>query len=353
VAVRERLVRLLLRTGAFDAILRVRATLRAPLITILTYHHVFDPASDYAFDAAVADATPAQFRQHLETVARRFHVIGIDELCKALDGGPLPPNPALITFDDGYRSCLEVAVPILRSVGLRACFFIATSFVDERRLYWWERIAYIVGGARAGKVMLRYPEVRQFDFEAPGAAGTLVRVVKNTPNLDIERFLGGLTKVADVDWDDSFERRLADELIMTWDQIRALRDAGMDLESHTRRHRVLQTLDAAALADELAGSKADLERELGQPCRAIAYPVGRAIAHVPHIRRAVADAGYRVGFTNASGSTYLRSGVDRFDVRRIAVDRDLSEAMFLGQMAIPPLGYITKVSSHGDGQQGR
>jgi peptidoglycan/xylan/chitin deacetylase (PgdA/CDA1 family) len=114
VAVRERLARLLLRTGALDATLRVRATLRAPLITILTYHHVFDPASDYAFDAAVADATPAQFRQHLETVARRFHVIGIDELCKALDGGPLPPNPALITFDDGYRSCLEVAVPILR-----------------------------------------------------------------------------------------------------------------------------------------------------------------------------------------------------------------------------------------------
>jgi peptidoglycan/xylan/chitin deacetylase (PgdA/CDA1 family) len=238
-------------------------------------------------------------------------------------------------------------VPILRSVGLRAVFFIATSYVDQRRLYWWERIAYIVGSAHAGKVMLRYPEVRQFDFAAPGAAGTLVRVVKNTPGLDIEKFLVGLTALANVDWDAGFERRLADELIMTWDQIRALRDAGMDVESHTRSHRVLQTLDAAALADELAGSRADLERELGQPCRAIAYPVGRAITHIPHIRQAVADAGYRVGFTNASGSTLLRNGVDRFDVRRIAVDRDLSEAMFLGQMAIPPLGYITKTPPNG------
>jgi peptidoglycan/xylan/chitin deacetylase (PgdA/CDA1 family) len=343
VAVRERLARLLLRTGALDATLRVRARVRAPLVTILTYHHVFDPASDYAFDAAVADATPAQFRRHLEVIARRFTVIGVDELCKALDGAPLPPNPAMITFDDGYRSCLEVAVPILRDVGLRAVFFIATSFVEERRLYWWERIAYLVGTARAERVTLTYPEPREIDLHAPGAAGVLVRVIKNTPGLDVDRFLDHVTRAAKVDWDAAFERRLADNLIMSWDQIRALRDAGMDVESHTRRHRVLQTLDAAALADELTGSRLDLERQLGQPVRAVAYPVGRPISHLKPIRDAVAAAGYQVGFTNASGSTLLIGDVDRFDVRRIAVDRDISEAMFLGQMAIPPLGYQAKI----------
>jgi peptidoglycan/xylan/chitin deacetylase (PgdA/CDA1 family) len=309
---------------------------------------VFDPASDYAFDAAVADATPAQFERQLELVARRFNVIGIDDLCSALDGGALPPNPALITFDDGYRSCLEVAVPILRKVGLRAVFFIATQFVSDRRLYWWERIAYIVGKARVDRIPVSVPvdhhsAVRELDLRAPGAAGVLVRLVKNTEGLDVDRFLDDITAAARVDWDAGFERRLADHLIMDWDQIRALRDAGMDVESHTRRHRVLQTLDDAALADELAGSRADLERELRQPVRAIAYPVGRPITHVRRIRDAVAAAGYQVGFTNASGSTLLMGEVDRFDVRRIAVERDLSEAMFLGQMAIPQLGYQARI----------
>jgi len=354
VAVRERLATLLHRTGALDAALKVRARVRAPLVTILTYHHVYEPDSGYPFDPEVADATPDQFRRQLETVARHFQVIGIDELCRALDGGPLPPNPALITFDDGYRSCLEVAAPILRQVGLRAVFFMATSFISERRLYWWERIAYLVRKAPVERVSLTYPEPREIELRAPGGARKLLRTVKDTPGLDVERFLTELTRAARIDWDPGIERRLADELIMTWDQVRALAATGMDIESHTRRHRVLDTVRPDELADELAGSRADLERELGRPVRAIAYPVGRPVAHLPHIRDALTAAGYQVGFTNGSGTTLFRGAVDRFDVRRIAIDRDISEAMFLGQMAIPPLGYANRNQALGyAGGQGR
>ena len=62
---------------------------------------------------------------------------------------------------------------------------------------------------------------------------------------------------------------------MTWDDVRALAGAGMDIESHTRTHRVLDTLDRDQLRDELVGSRRDLEAQLGRPIRAIAYPVGR------------------------------------------------------------------------------
>jgi peptidoglycan/xylan/chitin deacetylase (PgdA/CDA1 family) len=333
---------MLLRSGVLDVALKVRSKVRTPLVTVLTYHHVCDPPGDYPFDPDVADATPAQFRNHLETVARYFSVIDIATLCRALDGEPLPPNPALITFDDGYRSCLEVAAPLLREVGVPAVFFISTSFTSERRLYWWERIAYLVRRTKASRVRLSYPGPVEIDFTAPGASGHLVRTVKNTNGLDVERFLDELTAAAGVAWDVALERKLADELIMTWDQVRALRDLGMDIQSHTRRHRVLQTLAPEQLADELKGSRDDLERELGRPVRAIAYPVGRSIVDMPRIRDAVVAAGYQVGFTNASGATFLNGDVDRFDVRRFAVDRDLSDAMFLGQMAIPMLGHQGK-----------
>src|SRR6188768_4052440 len=96
------------------------------------------------FDAGVADATPTQFRRQMEMLARYGTPIGIDELCRALDGAPLPKNPVMVTFDDGYRSCHDVALPILRAVGVRATLFVSTSFIEERRLYWWERIALAV-----------------------------------------------------------------------------------------------------------------------------------------------------------------------------------------------------------------
>src|SRR5437764_432362 len=82
-----------------------------PLLTVLTYHHVADPRPGYPFDPDIADATPEQFRRQLETIARHFTVIGIDELIASLDGAPLPRNAAMITFDDGYRSCRDTALP--------------------------------------------------------------------------------------------------------------------------------------------------------------------------------------------------------------------------------------------------
>ena len=338
-SIRGRIADALHRAGALDALLRARATVRAPLLTVLTYHHVAEPRDGYQFDPDVADATPAQFKRQLEAIARHFTVIGVDELIAALDGAPLPKNAAMITFDDGYRSCRDAALPILRQVGLRAVFFVATQYVADRRLYWWERIAYTVASRKRDRATLAYPHAMEVDLAAPGAARDLVGTVKNISGLEVDRFLDELVRGAGLEWDGALERRLADELIMTWDDVRALADAGMDVESHSRSHRVLQTLTPGELEHELAGSRLDLETQLGRPVRAIAFPVGRTITGQPRIRRAVLRAGYRVGFTNASGISFLWAGTDRYDIKRWAVDREMSDAMFLGQAALPQLGY--------------
>lgn len=145
-----------------------------------------------------------------------------------------------------------------------------------------------------------------------------------------------------VPWSPAIEARLAAPLIMGWDDIRALADAGMDIESHTRNHRVLETLSREELHDELVGSRRDLEVQLGRPVRAIAYPVGRRPPR--WIRRAVAAAGYRIGLTNEGGVNHLWPGsigaslaLDRFSLRRVQTDRSDSDALFLTQIAAPLL----------------
>ena len=292
-----------------------------PTVSILTYHHIADQDPGYPYDPDVADATPIQFRRQLETLARYSTPIGIDELIRALHGAPLPKNPLMITFDDGYRSCHDTALPILRAVGVRATFFIATSFITERRLYWWERIALVIGQAKRRRAQLTYP------YEI---------------SLDLARFLDELARALRVDWTLETERNYADGLVMTWDQIRALARAGMDVESHTRRHRVLQTLAPEQLHDELAGSRTELEAQLGRPVRALAYPVGRRITE-PHIRDAIAAAGYEIGLTNASGVNRLRPlPIDPIDIRRLSTDRTMSDAMYLTQVALPRLAYISR-----------
>jgi peptidoglycan/xylan/chitin deacetylase (PgdA/CDA1 family) len=344
---RERFATVLHRAGALSAVMRVRKLAPVPsTVSILTYHHVaaHDPA--YPYDAGVADASPKQFRRQMEMLARHGTPIGIDELVRALDGAPLPKNPVMVTFDDGYRSCHDVALPILRAVGMRAAFFVPTGYVQERKIYWWERIALALSSARKERATLVYPRRIELEAKNPGSHRILTDVIKNTAGLHLQRFLDGLCAALGVEWSPEIEAQHADNLVMSWDQIRALSRAGMDVESHTRWHRVLQTLSETELREELTGSREELEAQLGRPVRALAYPVGRRVAHVRRIREAVLAAGYKIGVSNASGATRIwpkpmsdMIPTDPFDICRLSTDASMSDAMYFTQIAVPRLAY--------------
>jgi len=336
---REQLATLLHKAGVLNVIMRARSRMPRSL-SVLTYHSIAEHARP-GFDDGVVDATPSQFEEQLEFVARHFSVIGMADVIAAVDtGAALPRNPLLITFDDGYLTCFTAALPALQRHGLKATFFIATDYIERRRMYWWDRINYLIHHSTRDEITLDYPTRLELSTKTRDATcKTLINIVKQTHGLNVDQFLADLTEATGVEWNDTIERELAEEMIMTWDQVRELRAAGMDVQSHTRRHRVLQTLTADELRDELQGSREDLERELDEPIRALAYPVGRDIAHIPEIRNAVRDAGYTVGFSNASGVNYRMSSVDPFGIRRLAVDRDASHAMFCGSLAVPPLAF--------------
>jgi peptidoglycan/xylan/chitin deacetylase (PgdA/CDA1 family) len=159
--------------------------------------------------------------------------------------------------------------------------------------------------------------------------------VKTHVGLDLERFLEHLATAACVPWSDSIDRELANQCLMTWDQIRELRALGMDVQSHTRTHRVLQTLDATQLREELQGSKDELEREIDAPVQSISYPVGHRLMDRDDVRTALANAGYKLGFTNATGTHRLRTAGDPYDVSRIGCDYGTSDALFRAKLAAP------------------
>jgi len=326
-------------TGALDAVLRARARARSstPWLTVLTYHRIHPNPDKQRFDRGVIDATPAEFDEQLGLLRRYFNVVGIEEVYAHRRGAPLPPNPAIVTFDDGYKECYACALPLLLKHGLKAAFFIATSYLTERRIFWWDRISYVVQASNAERIRLEYPFALELDLKTSRehAIRQLLRVVKCQPALDLDRFLAGLTAACGVVWDTTLERAHADQLLMTWDEVRELQSYGMEIHSHTRTHRVLQTVPVSDLNSELAGARRDLEDQLGRPVRAISYPVGRSIAAAPVIRAAVRQAGYDLGFSNTSGITLLNGSVDPLDLHRISVERSMPPSYFKALLALP------------------
>jgi peptidoglycan/xylan/chitin deacetylase (PgdA/CDA1 family) len=73
---------------------------------------------------------PERFAAQMRYLAERRRVVDLDALLEP-DPSPGPPRVA-ITFDDGYRSALEHAVPVLREHGFPAAFFIPTKWIGGR-----------------------------------------------------------------------------------------------------------------------------------------------------------------------------------------------------------------------------
>jgi peptidoglycan/xylan/chitin deacetylase (PgdA/CDA1 family) len=114
-----------------------------------------------------------------------------------------------------------------------------------------------------------------------------------------------------------------DEPLASWDDLERLAAAGVAIGSHTRRHASLPELEPAALADELEGSRRDLEARL-KSVPLLAYPHGRSNAAS---RDAALAAGYSAAFTTAPGRN--GAGTDPYRLRRIGVKAWDSRLSFL------------------------
>jgi peptidoglycan/xylan/chitin deacetylase (PgdA/CDA1 family) len=334
---RKRLAALLDRVGLTEALLHLGPRGRLPWLTILTYHRVLpvDAARANPFDDTVVDASPESFERQVIELKRYFQPVGVAELCAFARGAPCPPNAVAVTFDDGYRDNHDHVLPILRRHGVKAIFFISTSYIGKRRVFWWDRVWYALKHARTPTVELTYPTPQRLEVGAHLRHGiwSALRIVKSHYDLNHRRFLNELTHAAGLEWSDQIEQGFADQLVMTWDHVRALAAAGMDVESHTRWHGVLQTLPPDRLMDELEGAQSDLEREVGRRARALAYPTGLRIDGA--VGAAVRRAGYEIGLSNATGTNRRFTTVDPFDLHRVPVDGDLPPSFFRTMMALP------------------
>jgi peptidoglycan/xylan/chitin deacetylase (PgdA/CDA1 family) len=138
-----------------------------------------------------------------------------------------------ITFDDAFRSVLDIAFPVLERLGLTATVFVPTGFAGSGSPMMW-----------------------------PG----------------IDHWLGG-----------PHESELCP---LDWQGLATLAAAGWEIGSHSVSHPKLTGLSNASLAAELVDSKAACEAATGMPCESIAYPYGDVDGRVV---AAAAQAGYSAG----------------------------------------------------------
>ena len=202
----------------------------------------------------VFDDQEAMFRSQLEMLLGAGRFVDTATLL-AMRAGEVPiTGPTFhLSFDDGFLNHRSNAARILKELEIPALFFVPTGFVG------------------ADLETSRRYAVEIADYQAP-----------------IE--------------------------MMTWDDVGELVALGFDVGSHTRHHARLSRLnDDAALRDEIAGSKGDLEARLGRPCPTISWPFGTLDDISGRALEIVQEAGYEACFGAYRGT--VRPG--QTDIMRI------------------------------------
>ena len=177
-------------------------------VLVLCYHAI---SPDWP---AALSTTPSLFERHLELLLRRGYR---PETFTAAVKGAGAKRRFAVTFDDAYRSVIDLARPIMDRLGVPGTVFVPTDWVGRDEPMRWD---------------------------------------------GIDQWLGGPHE---------------DELhCMNRAQLDELAAAGWEIGSHTCSHPRLTTVDDEQLARELRESK----EALGPDCRSIAYPYGDVDARV-------------------------------------------------------------------------
>ena len=103
---------------------------------ILMYHRVDQVVND-RWNLCVS---PENFVEHLRFLRKSFVPVSLSELASQIQEGKIIDRAVVITFDDGYRDNLTMALPILNEFDFPVTFFISGDGAVYGKTFWWETL---------------------------------------------------------------------------------------------------------------------------------------------------------------------------------------------------------------------
>lgn len=297
---------------------------------VVMYHYVRDTAITPFPE--IRALHPGDFERQLDWLQAHRVLVTPEAFEAAVTGhGVLPPDPALLTFDDGFADHHDTVLPILAARGLSGLFFIAADATGpSARVLPVHKTHFLLAylGAEAfGRAVLdecaalRISDDGRRPFGDDRWEHTDERAIKDVLNYELP------FDVASRLLSDLFARHLGDEHAFARDlyldeaEVSAMARAGQVFGYHTRGHRMLSRLSVDEQRMELSGGVEWIRQLTGQARVSFCYPWGGLGAYTRDTVSLLAAGGYSTAFNTVRRRVVVgRDG--RFELPRIDA-RDL------------------------------
>jgi|APMI01.1.fsa_nt_gi peptidoglycan/xylan/chitin deacetylase (PgdA/CDA1 family) len=282
--------------GVRASAIRIERCMSQPTLSVFTYHSFCIGKTPLGFPSL----SVAMFDRQIEFLKKSYRLVSLSEGLRSLEVGNSHQPMAAITLDDGFSDNYHVAWPVLVRHGVPATVFVATDFIDQRRVPWPTRLQDIVNA-----ISWRKNRDAKFADDA-----TYRQYQVELRSLPAEARFDALERIAV----EHKVTSLPDRPSMTWNQMREMHKGGVEFGSHTVFHGLLPFLTDNEVKFELEESKRRIEQELQCECRYFAYPNGD---HSERDHAFMRDLGYGAALTQDFGAN--PSGSDPCSMLRIEV----------------------------------
>ncbi|MFA5093880.1 MAG: polysaccharide deacetylase family protein [Candidatus Omnitrophota bacterium] len=293
---------------------------RAPKLIVLAYHRVLPETGDNLLNTAVSVKT---FSKQIESISKNMKILPLSEAA-AKSGGRLPGDGiiAALTFDDAYSDNYSVVFPLLKKKGISASFFVPTGYAGKDIPMWDYEVVERI--SRSGVERIEAGDYRQQRRVNESGLSFAFRVFNDLKSRDFHIIDEALT----------FLRRKTPGIgpgmgrCMSWEEIKELSEAGMEIGSHAVTHRSLARIPLPEAAGEIRRSKADIEEKTGAACLHFAFPFGSRLDYNSALVDEVRKAGYSTCILNIHG--YNRADPGIFTFKRIIMEEHTDTRFILG-----------------------
>jgi peptidoglycan/xylan/chitin deacetylase (PgdA/CDA1 family) len=267
-------------------------------LCIVNYHRILE-SRDPLLNA---DPDIKTFRWQMELLADCFNVLPLYDAVIALRTQRMPPRAVCITFDDGYRSTHDLALPILRELNLPASVFVTTGYLGGGSM-WNDTIIETVRNLHSARLDLREVGLGTYSLEtAADRQHTIEDLTARSKYLPPDARFNLACKL---------EALVSDVVehgpMLTTEMVRALANHGIEIGGHTISHPILTCIEDEKAKQEIVGCKEQLEAITGKAVRLFAYPNGKEGVDFNERHVAMAkEAGYLAAFTTSVGAASRR-----------------------------------------------
>ena len=237
---------------------------------ILLYHLVFPDSTPPSTYNAGDVLRLADYKRHMLWLKKHFEIISLQEYLHVLPQSPARLRKKIaLTFDDGYRSTLELVLPFLEEQQIPATFFLTTAHLIKEELLW-----FVYFNALCFEDA--YAEL-QIQNQPHPLSSKKSRLLAWRKLIDLARQSGDA-----IAFSTQFAQNypLPGHIIhkyqgLTVDQIAALGKSELfEIGGHTHNHPYLDQISGSAQLVEILQNKGILEGISGKSLRFFAYTGG-------------------------------------------------------------------------------